>query len=202
MASNRSLTPLSVSVLSLLLEQPMHPYEMLQTLINRREDLIVKVRTGTLYHTVDRLAKDGLIEPVGTDRSGNRPERTSYRITEPGRQLLETEITALLSSTANEYPRFPQAIAEAHNLPKDVVIDRLRSRISDQRTRITLLRDGIRHLGEINLPAHLWLDIDYLHTIHTAELDWLVALVERLTTGDIDWDTNHRDGTPRPPEQD
>ncbi|HWU59288.1 MAG TPA: PadR family transcriptional regulator, partial [Microbacteriaceae bacterium] len=38
------ITPLAIATLALLAERPMHPYEMYQTLIQRAEDRIVKVR--------------------------------------------------------------------------------------------------------------------------------------------------------------
>ncbi|BAS16724.1 transcriptional regulator protein [Arthrobacter sp. Hiyo8] len=45
-----ALTPLGVAALALLVEAPMHPYEMYQLLMARHEDRLVKVRPGTLYH--------------------------------------------------------------------------------------------------------------------------------------------------------
>ena len=50
------LTPLAISVLALLNERPMHAYEMYQLLLSRHNNRIVKVRPGSLYHTVERLA--------------------------------------------------------------------------------------------------------------------------------------------------
>ena len=68
MARATALTPLGVAALSLLVEEPMHPYEMYQLLIARHEDRLVKVRPGTLYHAVGRLEDQGLVTATGTDR--------------------------------------------------------------------------------------------------------------------------------------
>ncbi len=59
------LTPLAVSALALLNEHPMHPYEMYQSLLERHKDRIVKVRPGSLYHTVERLHAADLVEITG-----------------------------------------------------------------------------------------------------------------------------------------
>lgn len=67
-----SLTPLAVSVLSLLSQRPMHPYEMYSVMLERHEDELVKVRPGSLYHTVERLQRDGLVKSLGTDRPTGR----------------------------------------------------------------------------------------------------------------------------------
>ncbi|AHD23593.1 hypothetical protein Y013_03505 [Rhodococcus pyridinivorans SB3094] len=53
-----------------------------QFLLRRREDNLIKLRPSSLYHTVSRLAESGLIRQEGTERAGNRPERTTYSITE------------------------------------------------------------------------------------------------------------------------
>src|SRR3954454_13480761 len=79
---SRPLTPLALAVLSLLNTEPMHPYEMRQRIRDYGIDHAVKVAPGSLYHTVERLAGQGLIEPVETTREGRRPERTVYAITE------------------------------------------------------------------------------------------------------------------------
>lgn len=78
------LTSLGISVLALLREHPMHGYEMCQTPMSRREDRIVKVRPGSLYHVVSRLAQEKLIRQTATGRAGNRPERTTFEITDAG----------------------------------------------------------------------------------------------------------------------
>lgn len=111
------LTPLGISALSLLVEEPMHPYEMYQPLMARHEDRLVKVRPGTLYQAVGRLAERGLVETAGIDREGNRPERTTYRITPAGREALTERLQDMLAQPVNEYPTFPLAVAEAYNLP-------------------------------------------------------------------------------------
>ena len=52
---HRTLTPLALAVLDLLQERHMHPYEMQQTIRERCTDHVIKVRAGSLYHTVAPL---------------------------------------------------------------------------------------------------------------------------------------------------
>src|SRR3954453_2016636 len=84
----RDLTPSELTVLQLLHEGPTHPYDMHRLVRERRIDLLVPVRRGTLYHAVERLVKRGLIDTVETTREGRRPERTVYCITEAGADAL------------------------------------------------------------------------------------------------------------------
>src|SRR5690606_6858900 len=75
------LSPAATLVLAVLREAPMHPYEILVRLRKRRDDRLVRLNPGAVYHAVDRLERDGLVERAGVDRDGNRPERTVYAIT-------------------------------------------------------------------------------------------------------------------------
>ena len=59
---------LALAVLGLLQERPMHPYEMASTLRERHKDSSFKVNSGSLYDTVEALARHGWIEPVATAR--------------------------------------------------------------------------------------------------------------------------------------
>src|SRR5690242_7590171 len=78
------LTPLGLMLLGLLGEGDMHPYEMIRLLRIRRDDRLVTITNGTVYHTVARLERAGLVAEVGVDREGNRPERTTYTVTDAG----------------------------------------------------------------------------------------------------------------------
>ena len=120
-----ALTPLGVTILGLLCERTMHPYEMYQLAAARR-GRVVKIRPGSLYHTVSRLEGEGLVRTTGTDRAGNRPERTMYEITDTGREALVHRVSDMLATPVHEYPQFPLALAEAHNVDARTVVELLR----------------------------------------------------------------------------
>ncbi|HSN10800.1 MAG TPA: PadR family transcriptional regulator, partial [Propionibacteriaceae bacterium] len=58
---SKGMPPIGVAVLALLAERPMHPYEMLQTMRERHEDVALPVSIGSLYHAVSRLAEKGYV---------------------------------------------------------------------------------------------------------------------------------------------
>src|SRR5258705_5498553 len=93
---HRTLTTLALAVLRLLRERPLHPYDLHKIIRERATDQVVKVRAGSLYHTVTRLHRLELVEPVEVGRAGNRPERTVYAITDTGRDEYDTNLKALV----------------------------------------------------------------------------------------------------------
>ncbi|MBP0457818.1 PadR family transcriptional regulator [Streptomyces montanisoli] len=171
----------------MLVERPMHPYEMFSLLKERHEDHIVKVRPGSLYHTVERLARDGLAVSCGTAKAGNRPERTTYEITQVGRAVLSEQVSVMLDSPVNEYPRFPLALGESHNLPRDQVVGHLTHRAERLTEMVDEADRYLAGLRESDVPEAYWFVADYLRTIQAAERDWLRALIIRLHNEELPW---------------
>ncbi|WP_328289876.1 PadR family transcriptional regulator [Nocardia aurantiaca] len=182
-----ALTPLAMLVLALLEERPMHPYEMYQLLLSRHEDEFVKIKPGSLYHTVARLADQELVAAEGTDRAGNRPERTTYRIRTAGREALRTRITELLREPAKEQPAVVSALAEAHNLPAAEVIAALRDRIVWIESRLADLT-ALRNLAAAgDVPRRYWFRVDFVCAQAASEAEWLRGFVVELESGELEW---------------
>src|SRR5690242_21912228 len=72
--------------------QPVHGYEVRRELITWRAQEWASVQPGSIYNALKTLTRDGVLEVVGTDQGGGRPERTSYRLTSAG----EEEVKILL----------------------------------------------------------------------------------------------------------
>src|SRR3982750_4450484 len=103
---------LGLVLLALLVEAPMHPYRMQQTIKERGQDQLVNVaQRNSVYQALDRLVRDGLARPAGTSREAGRPERTVYEITEAGAATLRRWVTATLPAPARELPELPAALA-------------------------------------------------------------------------------------------
>jgi DNA-binding PadR family transcriptional regulator len=181
------VAPLGIATLALLNEHPMHPYEMFQTLLSRHEDRVVKVRPGSLYHTVARLADDGLVRSAGTDREGNRPERTTYEITDDGRDVLQEQLIDLLATPAEEYPVFPLALTEAHNVEPGLLADLLRRRLLRLRGDLASYEAGLDAVTAKDLHEAYWLDLTYLRDQLAAQVDWLQRTIDRLESGELSW---------------
>ncbi|WP_394940928.1 PadR family transcriptional regulator [Psychromicrobium sp. YIM B11713] len=181
------ITPIGAAVLGLLMERNMHPYEMYQTLIERREDRLMKIRPGSLYHAVDRLLGQGLIEQQGVEREGNRPERTNYSIKPGGYQALRQHLSGLLREVVVEYPAFRQGVAEAHNLPKDEVIELLGERKAKLKAEIEELTETCAKFTAQELNRALWLDFGYQLNILQAQMSWISRTLIELENGELPW---------------
>ena len=181
-----NLTPLALTALAFLAERPMHPYEMYQLAQRRKDDRLVKLRPGTLYHAVSRMEADGLVKALRTEREGNRPERTSYEITAAGRAVLQSDISELLGGFTLEYPVFPFALSEAHILTADEVVAQLGRRLAAVTELVDELSASIDRLATSDVPWAYWLHAEYLQTLYRAEAAWLEHTIVAVADGALD----------------
>ncbi len=184
MTDGYRITPLAVMVLALLREGDMHPYEMIRLMRQRHEDRLVTLTNGTLYHTVARLTTAGLLAEVGTDREGNRPERTTYALTADGRD-------AVAHWVRRELPRidrpaeFRVALAESHNLPRAEVAELLAIRREALAAEHAMHRDGLAKARSRKVPEQYLVEIDRQAALLDADLRWTDAFLARLS--DTEW---------------
>lgn len=181
------LTPLAAKALALLAERPMHPYEMYQLMLERHEDRFVKVRPGSLYHAIERLHHDKLVEVTGTEREGNRPERTTYAITAEGRGVLTSRVRELIQHPVREYPHFPLALSEAHNVPAEQVVADLRLYLAGLDDDIVTIDAFLRAARDAGKQETYLVPGDYLLTMSVAQRDWISTLITRIDSKDFPW---------------
>lgn len=96
----------------------------------------------SVYQTIQRLARDGLVEVAATERAENRPERTMFRITDAGRATLNDWLHTMLSAPAREYPEFPAALSFLPNLAPADAVEALAARLTRLEERLAALSTG------------------------------------------------------------
>ncbi len=185
MSSRRS--PLAMAVLSLVAEAPMHAYRMQQLIKERHKDEVVNVaQRNSVYQTIDRLVRDGLLAIRETSREENRPERTVYELTEPGRDTLLEWMRTMLSTPAREFPEFPAALAFLPVLGPADAREALEQRVAALETKLSALETNLAEGGKF-LPRLFLVEDEYQKALLKAELAYIRKLVNDLRSGEITW---------------
>jgi DNA-binding PadR family transcriptional regulator len=104
---------------SLSASGPVHGHQIRQQAQSDRTDQWADVAVGALYGALKRLANEGLVSEVRTERVGNRPERTVYEITPDGRRALAAVREAALRELAMPNDPFDLALAQSRDLPEE-----------------------------------------------------------------------------------
>src|SRR5437879_8780798 len=89
----------------------MHPYEIASFLKARGKDRDMPIKWGSLYTVVANLEKHGFIEATENVRSGSRPERTVYRMTQAGIDELRDWTSELISTPQVEQRSFEAGLS-------------------------------------------------------------------------------------------
>ncbi len=186
MPETSRLTPVAVMILATLREADMHTYELVRLLKERRDDRLVPLQKGTIYHTVARLERDGLLEEVGVDRDGNRPERTTYTLRDAGHRAVEEWVRAELPQI-DRASDFRVALSEAHNLDRDEVIDLLDRRRALLVASVEEHRSGLDLATERETPEQFLVELQRQSALLDAELAWQDSLRARLADRSLPW---------------
>jgi DNA-binding PadR family transcriptional regulator len=170
-------------VLSLVGEEPMHPYRM-QTLIKERgKDQIANVaQRNSVYQTITALRRAGLIVVRETSQHERRPERTVYEVTEEGRHTLRMWMRTALSTPAREFPDFPAALSLVAGIEPDEVRELFEMRTGTLERRLAELEKPVP-----NLPRLFLLEAEYMAAVVRAEIKWLRAVAADLRSGRLSW---------------
>lgn len=186
MARRKLTNPLALAVLGLLLERPMHPYEMSRMLRSRRKEESIKLNYGSLYSVVESLRRHELIVARETVREGRRPERTIYELTEAGLAEFIDWLSRLLSTPRREYTQFEAALSLLPGLPPADVADLLEERAQRLTEDIRKL-ESLRALNaEQGLERLFWVEDEYRERMRRAELAYIRQLIEEIRQGELE----------------
>ena len=177
---------IALALLAFLYEAPMHPYRMQQLIKERGKDEVINVRQrASLYQTIDRLLRAGLIAIREVERQQKWPERTIYELTQAGRETMLIWMREMLARPAHEFPEFPAALAYLSLLTPEDAQFQLEQRIQTLVAEVARIEAQLSHATEI--PRLFLVEMEYLRTILNSELTWVKSIVDDLDTGRLTW---------------
>lgn len=176
--------PVVLAALGELLERPMHTYQLGKALAERG----VPVNRGSLYDTVDAMAGAGWIQPGEQEQEGSRPKRVPYALTAAGRAELARRLDKQIREPRREFPEFLGAVSHVGVLGRDGAADALAERA--RRLEDLIGADTERLAGVLagkTVPRLFVIEAEYALAMLRAERDWVLAIVDDITTGRLAW---------------
>jgi DNA-binding PadR family transcriptional regulator len=178
---------LGLLVLWQLFPGPMHVYRMQKLFEAEGKDRIVNVRSrASLYQTIERLQRHGLVDVAETIHQEGYPDRTVYALTDAGREAAQAWLRDMLSETGAEFPEFIVALSLLFGLP----VEEARAQLELRAERIAAQLDESRAaLGAApsELPRLFLLEEEYRAAMLETELAWLRDVIDDLEAGRITW---------------
>jgi DNA-binding PadR family transcriptional regulator len=165
----------------------MHPYEMQRCIREWHKDEFLDLKRGSLYHAIERLRRQGAIEPIETRREGRRPERTIYRLTDSGERQMLHWLEEMLAKPLREPTQFFAALSFLPHLTPENVRAQLQQRtvlLSAEIAELdTVLKTMVPRIGRLVL-----IEVEYARAMRQAELAWVRSFQTELDTGAFRWD--------------
>lgn len=180
---------------------PVHGYDLRRELLSWGAAEWANVTPGSIYNALKTLVREGMLEVVGTDRQGARPERTTYRITEDGEEdLLRLLQENLWQSGLPNHPLLA-GLAFLPLFPRDELAKAMRHRADDLQAQAAQRRSEARTISDSaddaplgGIPPHVAESFRLTAALLEGEAAWASDLAERLERGELDrlWDTDER----------
>jgi DNA-binding PadR family transcriptional regulator len=161
--------------------QPAHGYSIRQRLEEWHVDEWTNVAFGSIYFALNKMAQEGLIESVHSERAGTRTGRIPYTLTELGEREFHRLLQEEWSQRRPIVDSFMAALAFMPSLPVGEILTHLRER------RATALADADtleinsrsahpRYVAELSL---LWA------ARLRAEAEWAEAAIAKIERNEL-----------------
>ena len=183
-----------LTVLALLWTGPRHTYDIHRLMLDWHKDFVTGL-PRSMYHAVDRLLRDGLIEAVASERPGARPERTVYGLTDTGGRELRERERRLLRVPDRDATLFVAALSFLGVLPPEDAAEALRARATALTETSSALSEA--RCATRDLPRLLLLENEYERARLDAESAWVRATAADIEEGGLRWSRRQLGGQGR-----
>lgn len=173
------LTDAELVILSLILEQPQHGYQIEQQITLRNMRAWTDLATSSIYYLLGKLEEKGLIQqiPKETENQEKRPKKI-YQVTEKGRLRWKESTLQALSTPKTTYTNFLMGLHNLWNIPPAEALEAVESYRDWLEKDLQRQRDELKQLGMSFFPLDVL--FDYSFVLGEAELGFLAELITRL----------------------
>jgi DNA-binding PadR family transcriptional regulator len=172
-------------ILALLRDQPLHGYEIKQIIEEHMGDW-TNIAFGSIYFALGKLAEEGMIEKIATEKEGNRPSRSVYQITNAGRDEFLKEMRAVWGDLERQYFAIDVGLAFMSALPPEEIKRYLHRRVKTLEEAAHYL-DGHENeqAYQPGVPTSVGMIFEHTRLHLEAELAWTHQLLEQVESGKL-----------------
>jgi DNA-binding PadR family transcriptional regulator len=187
MSTTGRRSALGLMVLGFLVQEPMHAYRIQKLIKQTGKERVVNIQQrASVYQTIDRLARLGLLRVKETERAEGTPERTVYEITPAGRDTAKSWLREMLSAPDARFPEFAAAVSVVMMLEPADAREQLEHRIEAIATELADVDATISDAAGV--PRLFLLEEEYRRAVLSAQLTWTREVVADLRSGQLGWD--------------
>lgn len=184
--------------------EPVHGYFLRRELMTWHVDEWANIQPGSIYNALRSLKKDGYVEEAGTESSGNRPERTTYRLTPEGHvEFLRLLRDRLWTVEAFDSQSGMAMLSFMYVLSRQEVTAAIEHRINEIDAKATSNAYNVKDVESSSTTPRYVRELFDLSTARLrGEQEWARALLARIQSGEyvfageVDPDPRNRSKAP------
>ncbi|WP_432931183.1 PadR family transcriptional regulator [Microbispora sp. CA-135349] len=177
-----------VLILGVLLDGPLHGYEVRKTLELWGAQHWANVAFGSIYHALGKMAQEGLLEVIESDEGagpGGGRGRTVYAITPDGRAEFDRRLREHWSEIMPIVDPFQVALTFMDRLPKADLLSAVRERTERLRAGFASFERARDAKRAADAPRHVDECLVLSAAEYRAQLEWLEQAIARIERDDI-----------------
>ncbi len=177
---NTSISDAELALLSLLMEAPMHGYQMEQVIEERGMREWTPIGFSSIYYLLEKMRGNGWLESELSQRSGKGPARQVFRITPSGEKIWRESVLAALSNPTRTSGNFILGLANIMMFDRGELVDAIggyRGQLLERLTHVQAKLDSY----DSDLPWEIEALFDYSIFQIKAELDWVEKFIRELS---------------------
>jgi len=172
-----TITDAELALLSLLAEQPMHGYQMEQTIEERGMREWTEIGFSSIYYILDKLKSKGWLSSVLEPSPGKGPARQIYQLTATGKKVWKEAALGALSHPHRTFSNFHLGLANLIALEPGKVLVALKEYHVQLQERHNRVKAKMQIYGN-GLPWQVAQLFDLSLTQIRSELDWLEKFIQ------------------------
>jgi DNA-binding PadR family transcriptional regulator len=158
---------------------PLHGHQIRQQAQTDRAEAWADIQVGSVYGALKRMAREGLVREVRTERVGNRPERTVYEITREGRRSLSAIREGVLCKISLPNDPFDLALKQSRDMTAEELSQIVEARLAALRAEELSRRYHAEHADPYLNEAERMI-VQHLIERAAAEVRWHEQLLDRI----------------------
>jgi DNA-binding PadR family transcriptional regulator len=164
--------------------QPVHGYDVRRELLSWQAEDWANVAPGSIYNALKSMTRDGLIEVVGTNAVGGRPERTTYQLTPDGEHEFQNLLRRGLWTVEEPLDPLLPSLSFMWALSRTEMIAALKNRIAVIEGKLKGIAFAIEQHDDPYSKDQVREMMRLSSARAAAEVPWAEALIAKLEAGE------------------
>ena len=179
-SKQKPVTNAELAVLSLLAEQPMHGYQIEQTIESRGMREWTEIGFSSIYYILEKLHSRGYVERHLEPAQSKGPSRQVFSLTPAGRAVFHQAVLTALSSPSRSFSSFQLGLASLPMLGKKDILNALLNYQTLLKNKFAELAAGSTERNK--LPWHVTALFQHDLNLLQCEMRWLEEFIHTVET--------------------